>query len=103
MKSLATIVCLVSCVIMTSSSMGGQFAYDYESFQRKYAGLEDVLGTRQQEYETERIGWAQAAGRREAAAAEETEKVYSNLMRGQIDPNAVTEACCHGSGHTRVK
>ena len=60
----------------------GQFAYDYESFRRKYAGLEDVLGTRQQEYETERIGWAQAAGRREAAAAEETEKVYSNLMAG---------------------
>lgn len=74
----------------------GQFAYDYESFQRKYAGLEDVLDSQRQEYETkqlgyetERLGWAQAAGRREAAATEASEATFTGLTEELNDPNSI--------------
>lgn len=67
----------------------GQFAYDYESFRRKYAGLEDALESQQREYETERLGWAQAAGRREAAAAEESEATFAGLTEGLNDPDSI--------------
>lgn len=81
MKSLATIVCLVSCVIMTSSSMGGQFAYDYESFRRKYAGLEDVVFSRQDPYEEERLARVEASERHAYEIAERSAATFAILLK----------------------